>query len=159
MWWKCYEILCSCQDVNLTSHITNVRSQFCSTQNKQPVQVNEFQTKLLLNFKAVNFFGRVRYNNEWIDCITLPILYTVNRSYWKHFHMTVHYEQTRNSFLFEILFEKEERKNSSRDFFFLLLHLFEYNEISWGKKCGFFFHLLIWCTKQIKKKKKNLIIH
>lgn len=141
MWWKCYEILCSCQDVNLTSHITNVRSQFCSTQNKQPVQANEFQTKLILNFKAVNFFGRVRYNNEWIDCITLPILYTVNHSYWKHFHMTVHYEQTRNSFLFEIFFEKEERKNHARDFFssyYIYLCIAKYPK---EKKNMDFFHL------------------
>lgn len=39
------------------SHITNVRSQFCSIQNKQLVQTNEFQNKLILVFNAIIFFS------------------------------------------------------------------------------------------------------
>lgn len=68
---------CSVVKMSISHH----RSQFCSIQNKQLVQTNESQTKLILNFSAVTFFEKVRYIKEWMDCITLPIWYSVICSY------------------------------------------------------------------------------
>lgn len=94
------------------SHFTNVRSQFCSIQNKLLVQANEFQNKLILVFNAITFKFFLKWGiigNGWItlSCQYCILLFIVIKK-TPMWHCVINKPGTFFLVCLKVYFEKEE---------------------------------------------------